>query len=304
MAISKAMQKRMSDAEITDALMTALRMRYPRPEWCFMTEVPDGTGANASRRADAFAYNLYPSKGNVAICFELKASKSDLKRELKDGMKSNAVGQFADYFFLVCPEGIIDDTMLLPKTWGILVFKDGKLRQVKKPEELKPAPMDKNFVAALLQSMFRETDAEIAKKNRDIDNIVHEKLREELEYYSRQREESFKRTIAQQKAELEAVSTWRDAMRKCYSEDYREVVGSIGYGSRIRPYKTIDEVVANDNIVNDLADFIDIRRRLKDEATYAMNVIRHHAGKLESAMNEMQKILLKDTEGDVNNEEK
>lgn len=44
------------------------------------------------------------------ICFELKASKSDLQKELKDGTKSNAIGQFTDYFFLVCPDGIIDDS--------------------------------------------------------------------------------------------------------------------------------------------------------------------------------------------------
>lgn len=286
-----------SDSETTCALMKALRERYARPEWCFMTEVPDGTGAYASRRADAFAYNLFPSKGNVSICFELKASKADLKRELEDGQKSNAIGKYANYFFLVCPDGIIDESMLIPKTWGILIFKDGKLRQKKKPEEFKPEPMDKNFVAALLQSMLRETDYQIAQINKNIDQIVHKKLQEQLEYYSRLHMESLKRTIEQQKRELDVVSAWRDAMRSCYTEDYRKAVdfGCVGYGSSIRPSKSIDEIIADDNIVKDLAAFVHLRRNLSESATYTMNSIHSHIKELEKSMQKMQEILLEPT---------
>ncbi|WP_275040372.1 hypothetical protein [Anaerovibrio lipolyticus] len=39
------MQHKLSDSEITQAMLDALRERYPRPEWAFMTEVPNGTGA-------------------------------------------------------------------------------------------------------------------------------------------------------------------------------------------------------------------------------------------------------------------
>ncbi len=287
------METKPSDSEMTAALMSALRAKYARPEWCFMTEVPDGTGSKASRRADAVAYNLFPSKGNVMLCFELKASKSDLKRELNDGLKSNAIGQFADYFFLVCPDGIIDDSMLIPKTWGVLTYKNGKLRQTKRPVELEPKQMDKNFVAALLQSMLRENDSKISQMNNDIEKIVNKKLREDLEYYTRQQRESSERTIRQQKEELEKMSAWRDAMRKCYRDVYQDMFIDSGYCKRIRPPKTVDEIISDANIVNDLAAFIKIRRSLTEQAEYTMNSIRSHTRSLESALQGMQDILLK-----------
>ena len=258
------MENKHSDAELTSAMLKALQERYVRPEWVFMTEVPDGTGAQASRRADAAAYNLFPSKGNVMHVFELKASKSDLKKELSDGTKSNAVGQFANYFFLVCPDGIIDNTMLLPKTWGILMFKNGKLRQIRRPEELKPKPMTRNFVAALLQSMLRANDSELSDIENNIDKIAYEKTQRQLEHYVHLHQEESQRTIERLKKQLDIVSKWRDAMSACYREDFFNISRGVDY--KWINTKSIDDLISDDNLVKDLADFIALRQELKKNA--------------------------------------
>lgn len=283
----------MSDSQITASLFDALRAKYQRPEWCFMTEVSDGTGVNASRRADAVAYNLFPSKGNVMLCFEVKASKGDLKRELEDGTKSNAIGKFADYFFLVCPEGIIDDSMLLPATWGILTLKNGKLRQTRKPERLTPEPLTRNFAAALLQSTFRATDEEIGRMNDNISKIVYQKVQEEHEYYTRQVREERDRVIRQQKEELDKLTVWRDAMRNCYSDVYRDMFIDSGYFARIKPPMTADEVLENATLMKDFAEFLRVRRKFGEQAEYTMNSIRSHVKQLDEAMARMGDILAK-----------
>ena len=172
-------------------MLGALRERYSFPEWIFLTEVPDGTGAMGSRRADGFAFNLFPSKGFTKICFEIKASVSDLKRELEDGTKSNAVGQYANLFFLVCPENLWkSESILLPETWGILEFNEstGKLRQKKKPVPYTPRPLDDVFAASLLQSMHRcfcTNDDELKRslywQERRIRSECEAKYRKELE---------------------------------------------------------------------------------------------------------------------------
>ena len=284
------MKQKTSDTETTKAMLDALRERYPRPEWAFMTEVPNGTGAKASRRADAVAYNLFPSKGNIMICFELKASKSDLQKELNDGTKSNAIGQFADYFFLVCPDGIIDDSILLPKTWGVLTYKNGTLRQTKKPVSLKPAQFDNGFVAALLQSLVRENDYKIKCMNHDIDQIVVRRTQEQLKDYTKYRVEELQRVIAQQKEELKLVSDWRDAMRKCYGRVYDKAINDLEFEPLHRSYKSLDEIINDSNFVDDIAAFIHLRKHFTDNAMYTMDSISYHTKMLEDSMNKIKQI--------------
>lgn len=39
----QSMNKKTSDTETTKAMLDALRERNPRPEWAFMTDVPNGS---------------------------------------------------------------------------------------------------------------------------------------------------------------------------------------------------------------------------------------------------------------------
>ena len=69
-------------------------------------EVPNATGGLSKRRADAVAMNLFPSKNYEIRGFEIKISKSDLKRDLDNGSKSNEVAKYCDYWFLVTPRDL------------------------------------------------------------------------------------------------------------------------------------------------------------------------------------------------------
>ena len=113
MTNDKIINKKVTAADIRQALTNT----YTSPEWYLGFEVGNSTGANCSRHADAVAINAYPSKGFEVRGFEIKVSKQDLKSELENGLKSDEIARFCDYWFLVVPKGLTDG-FTLPPTWG------------------------------------------------------------------------------------------------------------------------------------------------------------------------------------------
>lgn len=149
-----------------DDLRVALKDTYSSPEWYLGFEVGNSTGSNCRRYADAVAINAYPSKGFEIRGFEIKVSKSDLKKELEEGAKADAIAKFCDYWFLVVPKGLTD-TFTIPKTWGVIEYNNGTLRQKIKAEKLTPEPPTVGFLCAMLRGRERilnSTISELAKK--------------------------------------------------------------------------------------------------------------------------------------------
>jgi len=139
-----------------DDIRKALSKFYQPPEWCLGFEVGNGTGGNCTRHADAVALNMYPSRGNELRGFEIKISRSDLKHELDNGAKAEAVCKFCDTWFLVVPKGLTKD-MQIPLPWGIIEYnvESGSLRIKKQAEKLEKTSITMNFVAALLRAQER-----------------------------------------------------------------------------------------------------------------------------------------------------
>lgn len=118
-------------AVTADDIREALQSTYKEPEWFLGFEVSNSTGANIRRYADAVAMNTFPSRGYEVRGFEIKVSKSDLKRELENGLKADEIARFCNYWFLVVPKGLADE-MQIPEPWGIIEYSEGHLRQKKK----------------------------------------------------------------------------------------------------------------------------------------------------------------------------
>jgi hypothetical protein len=136
--------------DIRQALVSA----YASPEWYIGFEVGNSTGANCRRHADAVAINSYPSKGFEVRGFEIKVSKSDLKAELTNGIKSDEIARFCDYWFLVVPKGLANE-FTLPPTWGVIEYIDGGLRQKVKAEKLQHSEPTIGFLCAMLRGRER-----------------------------------------------------------------------------------------------------------------------------------------------------
>lgn len=138
---------------IPPALELALRERFAAPEWALFFEVRNGTGFDrAARSADAIAMSLWPSRGLEFYGFEVKRSRADWLRELKDPAKAEAIAAYCDRWWIVVDDRAIVKDGELPATWGLLALHGKALRCEREATLLTPKPFDRLFVAALLRS--------------------------------------------------------------------------------------------------------------------------------------------------------
>lgn len=145
----------------TPDVKSALRARFCSPEWAIFFEVADGTGANQRRWADAVAMNMYPSRGLEIHGFEIKVSRSDWLRELKNPEKSSTVQQFCDRWWIVAPKELIKPGEL-PPTWGHYdITPAGVIRQVVAAPKLEALPTTKAFMAAMMRRAGGVDEAEV-----------------------------------------------------------------------------------------------------------------------------------------------
>lgn len=151
----------MSEKVITaDDIRKALRDYYRQPEWYLGFEVGNSTGSECARHADAVAVNAYPSRGFEVRGFEIKVSRADLKAELENGAKAEAVAKYCSYWFLVVPKGLNKD-MMIPEPWGIIEYSEGKLRQ-KKPAKFRERLLDHGFMIAFIRGVQRAEGEKMA----------------------------------------------------------------------------------------------------------------------------------------------
>ena len=135
----------------TPDVKAALRERYCKPEWAYFEEVANTTGVGGNRYADAVALNLYPSRGLTLNGFEIKVSRSDWLRELKKPDKAEqSIVKYCDHWYVVTLPDIVKEGEL-PSTWGLILYKDGKLREAVKAPKLEAKSLDRGFIAALLR---------------------------------------------------------------------------------------------------------------------------------------------------------
>ena len=126
-------------------------------------EVKRSSGYTKPERfADAVAVSLFPSNGISITGYEFKSSRADLLNDLRDLSKSEAVKQFCDYWILIVTDKeIIEGKIQVPDDWGIWCVwewedtsgnKHGgsSFRPLRKPKQLYPKPVDRYFLASLL----------------------------------------------------------------------------------------------------------------------------------------------------------
>lgn len=149
----------------TREVQHALTLRFAAPAWALLFEVPDGTGGNKNRSADAVAMSLYPSRGLELNGFEIKVSRSDWQKELADPSKAEAVCKYCDRWWIVAGDKSIVKPGELPPTWGLLVAQGKRLVCKTQAPKLEPQPVNRRFLAALLRRVEEQgADRQLLKK--------------------------------------------------------------------------------------------------------------------------------------------
>lgn len=159
----------------------ALKVKYPRPEWCIFFEVSAGTGSHANRYADAVAMSIWPSRGYRIHGHEVKVSRSDFMAEMKDPTKADDVGRYCDFWWLVTPAGLVKPEEI-PSTWGLMELTGAGMRVKVQAPQRDAANMDRGFASAMIR---RAADMESALVQAEVDkhNANREKtMLEQIEY--------------------------------------------------------------------------------------------------------------------------
>jgi len=142
-------------------MCAALRRLFPVATYAVLFNVANATGS-VSRRADAIVQSLWPSRGLWFAGVEIKVSRTDWLRELKDGGKAEAIARFCDRWFLAVSDAGIVLPNELPDGWGLIAPERGALRIVTKPIDRTPEPWTPSFRAAVLRAAQESVASEQA----------------------------------------------------------------------------------------------------------------------------------------------
>lgn len=152
------------------SLVSALRIKYKAPAWVVFEEVSNETGFNANRRADALAFGVWPSHGHALHGFEIKSSRSDWLRELRDPTKADTFLRYCDRFWLVAEPKVAVESEI-PASWGWMERTSRGLRIRRDAPKLTPEPVPRSLWASMLRSVDKTmiskaaVDAEIERRH-------------------------------------------------------------------------------------------------------------------------------------------
>jgi hypothetical protein len=156
----------------TAALRKALRRYYVGNAngggWAMFDEVRNETGwsvGKATRTCDMLGMGLWRSRGMELHGFELKVSRGDWTRELRQPDKAGAIAQYVDHWWLVISAPEIASPPELPAGWGLMCYRPngyapldltlGSFDIVVKAPKREAVPLDKLFLAAVVRKLAR-----------------------------------------------------------------------------------------------------------------------------------------------------
>lgn len=166
-------------------VVSALTQVFVPPAHVILSQVRNGTGFSRKREryADALVASVYPSRGLWLAGIEVKVSRSDWLRELKDPEKSADIQQYCKYWWIAAPSAVVAISEL-PETWGFIECSmRGEKRHV---EILREAPAlehkqpDTSFVCSVLRAAVKAQNT--MTPNDCIEQKVQERLSEAVKY--------------------------------------------------------------------------------------------------------------------------
>jgi len=143
-----------------DEIKAILQKRHSNLwRWICVTELQTTTSIYRSRRIiDVFAMALIQSLNNYErIAYEIKVSRADWLKELKNPRKKAAAMSLSDRFFFVLAHGIYKKGDLPRDDCGILeITPEKQIKLIRRAKRRKVKPMPPGFIAALARRIKQE----------------------------------------------------------------------------------------------------------------------------------------------------
>lgn len=185
-----------------------LEKRYePEQGWLLFYEVANGTGFKGTGYADALAFNVWPSRGISLHGFELKRTRSDLIKELRDPTKAEAFQKYCHHWWLLLTDPKLADGVEVPAQWGILAPRNNVLYQIRPAPKLEPEPWKPEFIAAFMR---RFHEAAVQPGQRAVKDAVTKRAEQLARHMA---EVKVKQQADAQAYELRRVESERDQLR-------------------------------------------------------------------------------------------
>lgn len=165
------------DGTTETGLTAALHARYGEvhgngPRYAVASQVRSGAGHAAKRTADFIAMDLWPSGGLALHGHEVKVSRPDWLRELKDPAKAAEFTPYLNHWWVVAADpGMVRDGEL-PGDWGLMAMRSGRLAVVRKAPWQQALPMPPARLAALLRAVA-QTAANYAEREAERRCALH-----------------------------------------------------------------------------------------------------------------------------------
>ena len=180
-----------------DSICGLLRGRFKAGQCVCASEVGARTGG-WQRHVDFMAFHCWDSDNYMIEAFEIKISKSDLKRELEDPSKHNVFFDDIDMFWIVAPDFVLDNLDIIPPKWGVMkvyyLETEGKLalKAVRKPialhdEQMRKRMLNRPFAASMCRAIEEqsETKRTLYEKQKQLESEIRKKVEHELASGSR-----------------------------------------------------------------------------------------------------------------------
>lgn len=169
----------------TPALESLLREKYPRDKYALIFDVPDAVSMDQKRRIDALAFGCWASLGRSLEGFELKVSRSDWLRELKNVNKADPFVALCDRFWLVTSDSSVAKLDEIPACWGWMAATRNGLR-IQRPASKLPGCGDafpRSFVIGVMRRLqddllaSPDVRAHIETKVKDATNNFEQRIK-------------------------------------------------------------------------------------------------------------------------------
>ena len=128
------------------------------PRYAVAAEVRSGAGFDSRRSADFVAMDLWPSAGLTLHGHEVKVSRSDWLRELKDPSKAAEFTPYMNCWSVVVSDRRIVREGELPDDWGLMAMRGSLLTVVKKAPRRDALALTPSRLGALLRAIAQTAE--------------------------------------------------------------------------------------------------------------------------------------------------
>lgn len=145
---------KMTETDVLDALYARYAFTGGNGQrYAVAAQVRSRAGFDARRTADFIAMDLWPSARLTLHGHEVKVSRSDWLRELKDPSKAAEFIPYMNTWWVVVGDRRIVRDGELPDDWGLMAMSGSLLTVVKKAPRRDALPLTPSRLAALLRAV-------------------------------------------------------------------------------------------------------------------------------------------------------